>query len=59
MPPNEQTCPNCGELVMPPRVYCRLSCRVQYEHREYARQPRLFERTVTPGNGQGDLRRDE
>ena len=35
-------CPNCGNDVAPPRVYCRLSCRIAFEHREMAREPRLF-----------------
>jgi len=43
---NEANCPNCGAAVMPPRVFCKLSCRIAYEHREYTRQPRLCSRSA-------------
>jgi hypothetical protein len=45
--PTPRTCPNCGAEVEPPRVYCKLSCRIAYEHREMVRTPRLFRGELT------------
>lgn len=40
-------CPWCGGPVTPPRTFCRLSCRLRYDHREHTRTPTLFPRAMT------------
>jgi hypothetical protein len=39
-------CPICGSPVHPPRVFCRLSCRIEHE-RQQVRTPTLFPRELT------------
>lgn len=45
--PTVSRCPNCGSPVEPRRVFCRLSCRVRFEHREFVRTPKLFASDMT------------
>jgi hypothetical protein len=40
------TCPTCGAAVLPPRVFCKLSCRIAHERRQ-ARTPQLFPHELT------------
>ena len=40
-------CPGCDAPVTPPRVFCKLSCRLRHEFRERERLPRLFPREMT------------
>jgi hypothetical protein len=38
-------CPGCGSTdVLPGRIYCRPSCKVQHEYLEREQRPNLFDR---------------
>lgn len=41
----EHRCAVCGSPVVPPRLFCRLSCRIAHD-RQQVRTPKLFPRDL-------------